>query len=157
MLPTITSPLLIDANLLLIAVVGLVNRRSVGKAKGTKEYDEEALTLLDEFLERSPSLTVTPYVFAETSNLLGKALSDTHLQAARGLLAKLAREHSERTIALKELAESSVLVINGVTDAALFEIARNQSCTLLTVDARLYDFSARHGVTAFNFNHYRFR
>lgn len=157
MLPNITSPLLIDANLLLIVIVGLVDRGSVGKVMHTKEYDESALTLLEQFIDSSPSLTVTPYVFVETSNLLGKALTDAYLQAARGVLAMLAREHAERTIALKELAESSVLVINGVTDAALFEIARTQCCTLLTVDSKLYDYSARHGVTALNFNHYRFQ
>ena len=92
-------------------------------------------------MESSPSLRVTPYVFVETSNLLGKALAASHLEVSRGILGRLALEHEECTSSLTELAKSKMFSINGVTDAALFEMSKSQSTALLTVDAKLYAYT----------------
>lgn len=155
MAPIIKNPLLLDANLLLIAIICRVDVSLIGKAKRTKEYDEQDVALLANFLENSPSLVVTPYVFAETSNLLGIALERGHLDTARVLLAELAQEHRESRISLKEASQSCLCVIGGITDAALFEIARTECCTLLTVDSKLHAYSQQNGASAVNFNHYR--
>ena len=61
--------LLVDSNLLVLLVVGLVNRDRISKFKRTAGYSGEDWDLLAAIIENTSLCYTLPYVLAEVSNL----------------------------------------------------------------------------------------
>jgi hypothetical protein len=145
--------IILDANLLLLLVVGLTSRAYISKRKRLREYKEFDFDLLKGFADSATMIVVTPHTLAGTSNLIGyigePARTQIYLQL-RMLLGVL----NERYVESSSAAQHEEFPRLGLADAAQLDLA-TQSHTLLTVDLDLYLAALRHGLKAENFNYHR--
>ncbi len=142
----------IDANLLVLLVVGSVGRELIAKHRRLQEYTVEDYDALLDLLEQVESTFVTPNTLTEASNLLGQ-----HGEPERSRFFGKLRFLIENAI---EVIISSRLAVSnanfgrlGLTDAALIEVA-SEDTPLLTTDFNLYVAAmrkSRDAPTAVNF------
>ena len=59
----------LDANLLVLLIVGLTDRRLIASHKRLKEYTVDDFDLLERLISASAGIAVTPNVLSEASNL----------------------------------------------------------------------------------------
>lgn len=147
------ASVLVDANLLLVWVVGTVDRTLIARFKRTRAYNADDFDLLVEVIASFRDIVVTPHVLTEVSNLAGHLVAEQR-DAAFGVLAQLATS-------VTELGEPSAAVVTdprfirlGLTDAAVARVAQ-RGVTVLTADLDLYLALAATRVGAINFNHLR--
>ena len=143
----------IDANLLVLRVVGDVGRHLVRKHRRLTRFTSEDYDRLIKFTSRYGRLLVTPNTLTEASNLIAQ-----HREPERSKflekLRSLIHEAKEIVVSSADAADSRVFVEMGLTDAALLEcVSREQP--LITVDLDLYlAASAKDYRAAFNFTHF---
>ena len=154
----------VDANLLVLLVVGATGRHLIAKHKRLKGFLESDYERLIQQLADSAepdastepatvgAVRVTPNTLTEASNLLAQ-----HEEPERSRLFETLRfliENSkEVVVASVEAARTSVFVRLGLTDAALLEVVSPET-PLLTVDLDLYHAVAkRDHRAAVNFRH----
>lgn len=144
----------LDTNLLLLLIVGSLDRQLIAKHKRTRKFTPDHYDTLRDFLSSYPAISVTPNVITETSNLLRQ----TNEETARRLLAVLKRflpNFAERFVASTDAAGVSGFLFLGITDAAILHSPPPDS-VLLTDDLTLYVQAGRLGRTAINFTHLQF-
>ncbi len=144
----------LDANLLVLLVVGSESRELIPKHRRLEHYSEEDFDILLELLENADRLYVTPNTLTETSNLLGQ-----HREPERSLLMirlhHLIHNSSEIVVASVDVSSNSKYQRLGLADAALLELATKET-PVLTVDFGLYLAGLESGEErAVNFTHYR--
>ena len=145
----------IDANLLVLLVVGLVDRRIIARHRRTEDYTPQDHDLLQRILAPLPQTFLTPNTLTEAPNLLAQ-----HREPERSkLLATLRQliDHSvENVVASRDAAANALFPRLGLTDAALLTVVSTDR-PLLTVDLDLYLAAERASPgSAVNFNHHRF-
>ena len=139
---------LIDANLLVLLVVGAVDPRLIQRNKRTRNFTPDDYELLLDLIGNKRVL-VTPNTLTEASNLL-----TPHPQFA-AKLRRLIEGSTEETISSADAVESPTFPRLGLTDAVLLEIA-SSTRPLITVDLDLYlAAQARGHDRAINFTHLR--
>lgn len=144
----------LDTNLLLLLIVGTLDRQLIAKHKRTRKFTPDDYDLLLRFLSRYASIAVTPNVVTETSNLLRQTTEDT----ARRLLTVLARllpRCAERFVASTDATAVPGFLFLGITDAAILYSPPHDS-VLLTDDLPLFLQASRLGQTVVNFTYLRF-
>lgn len=147
--------IILDANLLLLLVVGSADRSFITKHKRLRSYTDEDFDLLRLFLSRASSIIVTPNALTEASNLAGY-ISDP----ARTTIYQMFRAIVQTPTCIEFAVESKLAVSRtefirlGLTDSVLLHLATD-SHTLLTADVDLYLAAIAQGLKAENFNHYR--
>lgn len=143
--------ILLDANLLVLLVVGTTSRQLIAKHKKTKtfaiaDYDRLVTMLGDH------RILVLPHIAAEASNLLG-----FHPQPERArllaVLKAVLESIEEEYVASRRAAAQSEFSYVGLTDAAI--LARSTDAEILTTDALLHVAASKRGFVAINFNHLR--
>lgn len=147
--------IIVDANLLLLWIVGLASPDYIHKHKRLREYTDEDFPLLLKLLSRARKIILTPNTLTETSNLAGYIAEParTEIFCILAVLIKAA-ETEERFIESKAAAARPEFVRLGLTDSALLHLA-GDSHMLLTADVDLYLAALHRGLNAENFNHYR--
>ena len=146
----------IDANLLVLLVVGSVGQELIAKHGRLEEYTAEDYDLLLELLRqtRQPQIYVTPNTLTEASNLLSQ-----HGEPERSRILErlqyLIGDSREVVVESVQASTNSAFVRLGLTDAALLEVVTAET-PLITVDLGLYLAALEKGPdTALNFTHYR--
>ena len=144
----------IDANLLVLLVVGSVGRDLIEKHRRLSEYSAEDYDILNSLLDPVERVYVTPNTLTETSNLLGQ-----HREPDRSRFFEKLRfviqESKEVVVASEQASSNSEFNRLGLTDAALLE-AISPETPLVTVDLKLYLAAIASGrEVALNFTHYR--
>jgi predicted nucleic acid-binding protein len=145
--------LLIDSNLLVLYMVGTVNRDRIQKFKRTQRYSESDYALLVDFLGRFRLLFTVAHVMAEVSNLID--LSGQERSLARSILAKTINTMQEPHVSSLQAANEKPFEELGLVDSAIFLVAREQGCTVLTDDVALYLALEAEGLPVVNFTHLR--
>lgn len=145
------SGVFIDANLLVLRVIGAVDRRLIGvhrrvSAFGPEHY-ERLLGIFAETISSGQRVYVTPNTLTETSNLVG---DDPRFQRELRLLIE---GSDEVVVASVEAARHDAFERLGLTDAVLLESVSAER-PLVTADASLYQAVIRQDPhAAFNFWH----
>jgi hypothetical protein len=142
----------LDANLLVLLVVGLASTAYIPRHKRLKAYSVNDHSLLTEFLSRASRIVVTPNTVTETSNLAGQIAEParTHIFS---VLRALLQNTDEVYIESQRASEHAAFLRLGVTDAVLLS-TMTENHTLLTADLDLYLQASRQGMKAVNFNHH---
>ena len=135
--------LLIDTNLLVLLIVGFVNRDRICRFKRTTAYSSANWDLLTGILEQISLRYTLPHVLAEVSTLTD--LKGQELEVARAVLLRLIKELRELQITSIETCATSLYMRLGLTDAAIAEAARRHQCSVLTDDSGLYRALANGG------------
>ena len=144
----------IDANLLLLLVVGSVNRDLISKHRRLGDFTASDYDLLRKLIETVHQVFVTPNTLTETSNLLAHHGEPERSDLFIGL--RFIIQKSEEVIVASALASSNRNFTRlGLTDAALLEVVTSET-PLLTVDDNLHLAALSNGaVNSFNFTHLR--
>ncbi|MCY4586431.1 MAG: hypothetical protein OXB98_10390 [Bryobacterales bacterium] len=138
----------IDANLLVLLVVGLVDRRLVGSHRRVRAFQPEDYDRLVEMIENDRKVFVTPNILTEASNLL-ESQDTRFLEKLRELI----EFSQEITIASTTAAHNSGFTRLGLTDAGLLEVVSAKR-PLITTDFALYRAALQKGEeAAFNFTY----
>ena len=150
------SAYFIDANLLVLLIVGSVGRDLIAKHRRLQGYTAEDYDILMGMIARVERVLVTPNTLTETSNLLAQ-----HEEPERSVFFTALRsmiEESEEVVVVSEVASSNAEFIRlGLTDAVLLEVATEET-PVLTVDSKLYSAAlakSRNEPAAVNFTHHR--
>lgn len=144
----------IDANLLVLLVVGSVDRGLIAKHRRLKNFTVDDYDLLLDLLTRVDRVYVTPNTLTETSNLIAY-----HGEPQRTVLMDKLRVtihgSEEVVVASTDASSNSKFHQLGLTDAALLEVITAET-PLITVDLDLYLAALEKGQdAAVNFTHLR--
>ena len=148
--------MLIDANLLVLLVVGETNKALISKHRRTRAYQVEDYKRLVRLINQSGrhQVFVTPNTLTEASNLLAQH-GEPERSHIFGVLQALIETTEERVVESRVASRNSNFKRLGLTDAALLEVV-SASNPLVTVDFNLYcAASKKEAGAAFNFSHYR--
>ena len=148
------SALFIDANLIVLLVVGQAGRDLIAKHRRTREFTVEDYDRLIQAISQVGELRVTPNTLTEASNLLGLH-GEPERKRILLTLRTLIEGSPETVVASADAARRDAFPRLGLTDAALLEVV-SADAPLLTVDFDLYRAALESGEeAAFNFNHWR--
>lgn len=148
-----SAGLLVDTNLLVLYIVGSVNRERITGFKRTRTYTKEDYDLLIRLVSSFQPLHTVAHVLAEVSNLTD--LSGPERRQALLLLRHTISSLTEAEMPSTRAAESRSYERLGLTDAAIVMAAREHRCTVLTDDLDLYVALYHAGIKAINFSHLR--
>ncbi len=126
----------VDANLLVLLVVGIAQPSLIGRHPRLKAYTTDDFDLLMKLLDTGGKIYVTPNTLTETSNLLpfgNKGLRERFLDVLRFMI-----QESEEIVVASEQA-TTVTEFNrlGLADSALIDVACKET-PIVTVDFDLY-------------------
>jgi hypothetical protein len=144
---------LTDANLLLLSIVGSIDKSLIPKFDHTSKYSAEDYDLLNAILLRASELLTTPHILTEVSNLSGK-LRGKYRLSARQLLASYIVISSEMHVAALGAVSEPTYERLGVTDAVLMTI-KDVDVAVLTDDFDLYAARSSAGLPVWYFGHVR--
>ena len=144
----------IDANLLLLLVVGSVNRDAIARHRRLREFTRDDFGILLNLINQVERVLVTPNTLTETSNLLG-----LHGEPERSpffeRLRLIIEQTEEIVVASANASSNNAFTRLGLTDAALLEVATKET-PIITVDLGLYlAASSSNPGSAINFTHLR--
>lgn len=140
----------IDANLLVLVVIGSVDLDLISKHRRTRRFTPEDYDRLLTMIQEVEQVFVTPNTLTETSNLLGTKDS-RFLEYLRFLIEK----SKEVIVSSAAAARNRAFPRLGLTDAALLEVISAER-PLITVDLELFSAALEKGEeVAINFTHYQ--
>ena len=141
----------IDSNLLVLLMVGNVDRELVSRHRRSRRFTPDDYDRLLALLEPLDKVLVTPNTLTEASNLLLSSSDPRPMACLRTLI----ENTDEVVVASRTAARSRVFDRLGLTDAALLEAVSAES-PLITVDFDLYGaaLAKGEGVTV-NFAHFQ--
>lgn len=140
----------IDANLLVLLVVGATDQALIAKHRRLRRFAAEDYGRLLELIERAGQVFLTPNTLTEASNLLAQ-----HPNPERSrffaVLRRIINNGEEIVVASKTAARNNAFARLGLTDAALLEVVSEET-PLVTVDLALFAAAFAKGqVAALNF------
>lgn len=147
------SPLLLDANLSILLIVGMADKKYIEKHKRLQEFDVKDFEILYELANQSAEIIVSPNVATEASNLIRYIGEPIRSEVAR-TLASLISKSRELYVASSAAVEHPEYIRLGITDAVILSILK-QGVALITVDLDLFIAAQKAGLKAINFNHVR--
>ena len=142
----------LDANLLVLLVVGSVDRELIAKHRRLRRFAAEDYERLLGLIARVERVFVTPNTLTETSNLLAQH-RDPERSRFFDRLRFIIQESEEVVVASAVAATNRAFQRLGLTDAALLEVVTAET-PLVTVDLDLYLAAlAKDPYAAVNFTH----
>jgi hypothetical protein len=138
---------LLDANLLLVYVVGKTHPDRLSTLHHTKQYERD-FPLIKRVVEFFPTIYTTPNVLTEVSNL-GRKLGVDFFNTLRSVIAVL----EERYCTSKDASADKHFLKLGLTDAGLCSVAAKH--LVITADFALYQILRTNKMDAVNINHLR--
>jgi hypothetical protein len=150
----LTARVAIDANLLLLLIVGEANRGWIAQHKRLRAYNEDAYELLIEIIGDASRVIVTPNVMTEVSNLACQGMAEPGCSQIREILRIFACRVDERYTRSRHAVEQRHYGRLGLTDAVLLQNP-DPDVTLWTDDLDLYLAAAAASMPVQNFTHLR--
>lgn len=145
--------ILIDANLLVLFVVGRTGRQLIEKHRRLREFSTDDYDRLTRMINRVDRVVVTPNTLTEASNLLALH-KDPERSRFLDMLRFVVENSEEITVASADACHSSAFRQLGLTDAVLLEIV-SPDTPLITVDLDLYvAASKKQPNAAMNLRHF---
>jgi hypothetical protein len=144
----------IDANLLLLLVVGRTSREFVGRHKRLKGYSATDFDLLVAVLAGAGPLVTTPHTLTEVSNLAGFGVFEPLRTKISETLGSFIADLDERNCPSREVVAVPEFNRLGLSDCAWLRIL-GADTELLTSDLDLYLAALGRGLSATNFSHLR--
>ncbi len=148
------SALLLDTNLLVLLLVGLLAPQKVGTHRRLRQFDQNDFRNLRRIAEGHARHVSVPNVLTEASNHLGSG----EQEAAKGACAALAQYVSqlgEVYVPSERAVADPAYARFGLADAAIISAAREHGLTVATSEHALHGTLDAFGVRAINIFHYR--
>ncbi len=145
---------LIDANLLILCLVGRTNRRRIANFDRTSSFSVHDYDVLEQLIAPFRRIVTTPRSH-EVSNLANK-LQLGEQTRLRELLKHWIDGALEIYETSSHIATDPAFKRFGLTDAAIASLCRRDKLLLLTVDVPLYGALTNRGFDAINFRHIQY-
>ncbi len=145
--------IVLDANLLVLFVVGATSKDYVARHKRLRAYTSADYDVLRRVVEEASEVLTTPNALTEASNLAAH-IADPARSEIRETLRSLILNLQETYVPSGIAARRVEFVRLGLADAAMLELADDQR-VVLTADLDLYLAIMNEGGNAINFNHLR--
>jgi hypothetical protein len=146
--------IIVDANLLLVYVVGYVNPSRLSKFTRTSQFNEQSYARLVELIGNFNLVVTTPNILTEVCNLLGN-LQEPERSECLSLIKYFLTEKKE---SFQEFYVESQTAANEVcftrlelTDSVISHLAKDKYL-VLTVDLELHLHLLSLGIDSINFN-----
>lgn len=146
--------ILIDTNILLLYVVGLVNRQRISSFKRTRQFSPEDYDLLTQIIRNFHKIVTTPNILTEV-NSLSNQLGEPERSSCCRIFGDAIAHFEEAYKPSQELAKLPEFQKFGLTDCGILNVAQG-SYLVLTDDLRLAATLHRKGIDTVNFNNIRF-
>jgi hypothetical protein len=143
----------LDANLLVLLIVGSAQRSYIKKHRRLRAYNENDLNILLEFISPMSAIIVTPNILTEASNLASQTAEPARTQIAR-VFQSFVERFQERYVDSKRAVVQPEFPRLWLADSGVLAELANAHL-LLTTDLDLYLAASRRGNSAVNFNHLR--
>jgi hypothetical protein len=143
---------LVDANLLVLLLVGAVNKQRIPKFKRTQNFTIEDFNLLIRLVDWFGKLIATPHVLSQASDLTD--LRDKELVEVRQKFRLIVDQIKESYAESRVLVADPVFERLGLADAAIAKVC-SRGVLVVTSDLDLQLTIQRRGADALNFNHVR--
>jgi len=149
---------LLDSNLLLVFLSGLLGARLFQRFKRVSEYTLEDYDLLVRVLGSFTELVTTPHILTEVSNLANSLPESYKRDWYSNLATLIASQRApvglrERWTSAVDLAKMPEFLAFGITDAALTQLS--SEALVITEDYRLSGSLRSQGVPVLNFGDLR--
>jgi rRNA-processing protein FCF1 len=143
--------LLIDTNILLLYVVGLVNRSRIAKFKRTQKFTPEDFDRLNEILAYFKKVITTPNIMTEVSNLTNQ-LNEPERSQGFEFISNIIINLEEIYSTTRLLATDQSFPRFGLTDVGIQTVAKQLQCLVLTDDFKLAATLQSEGIDTINFD-----
>ena len=143
---------LVDSNLLVLLLVGLVNKARTPEFKRTQNFTIADFDTLSTLIGWFGKLATTPHVLSQVSDLTD--LSGKELAIGRKHFAVLVEKVEEYYDTSTALVTDPLFARLGLTDAAIANVS-SRGILVLTSDLILQLALQQRGFDALNFNHVR--
>jgi hypothetical protein len=143
---------LVDTNLLVLLLVGSVNKRRILDFKHTQNFTIEDFDLLSRLIRWFGKLITTPHILGQVSDLTD--LPGKDLKTIRWLFGSLVQQMEEKYDLSKVLVTHNLFSNLGLTDAAIATTC-SKGILVPTTDLDLQLALQRQGADALNFHHLR--
>ena len=144
---------LVDANLLILFLIGTVNKQRISEFKRTQDFTIEDFDLLQRLIAWFGRLYATPHVLSQVSDLAD--LPGKELHKIRHLFRLVVEQHIDESYdPSRVLVADPVFEIHGLADAAIATVG-GRGVLVLTADVKLQLALQRRGTDALNFYHVR--
>ncbi|WP_016952269.1 PIN domain-containing protein [Anabaena sp. PCC 7108] len=148
--------ILIDTNILLLFLVGSVNKERITKFNRTQQFIPEDYELLLEFMGKFQKLVTTPNILTEV-NSLANQLGEPERSQCFAIFARFVQNVdilNEHYIKSQEAVSADKFIKFGLTDSGIFTLAQSKYL-VLTDDLKLANYLQNVEVDVINFNNIR--
>jgi hypothetical protein len=143
---------LVDTNLLVLLLIGSVDKRRILASKRTQSFTIEDFDLLSGLIDWFGKVVTTPHVLSQVSDLTD--LPGKDLQTIRNLFNSLLDHMEESYDASSILVTHDFFSRFGLADSAIATVC-TRGILVLTTDLKLQLALQQVGADALNFNHVR--
>lgn len=144
---------LLDSCLLVLLIVGLCNRKYIGRHKNLYPvYKERQFDILVELIKSATALVSTAHTLTETSNLL-RQISDPMRSEIMDSFRQFVGQSRELTVDGVTASRAQIFIRLGLTDAAIVSLPADE-IVILTVDHDLHLAASRAGFEVLNLTAY---
>jgi rRNA-processing protein FCF1 len=144
---------LLDANLLLVYLIGMFDPERLNKFKRTAAFAVDDFYLLSQLVHFLGRIVTTPNILTEVNSFSNK-LSGAVKKAYYAEFARRIVLMEEHYIASEQVSSSASFERLGLTDLVIETLARDRYL-VLTEDLKLTHHLHSLGIAAINFNHVR--
>lgn len=143
--------LALDANLILLLIVGSADEAVIPEHKRTRAYSIKDFRLLVEVISNYQEVAVVPNALSEVSNLLSFEADNLSRKIVENFSRFIANTR-EYYITSVDAATRKEFRWLGLSDSAILELARGE-VHILTADVGLHIAALNAGYKSFNFTH----
>lgn len=144
----------LDANLLLLLVVGLTARDYIPRHRRLKSFTPEDFDLLIDCIGLDGVVVTTPNALTEASNLLEYGVYEPLRSELYRTLAQVVHLADERYVPSREVADGGEFLRLGLADCAWLKCL-GEEAIFITDELPLYIAATANGIIAYNFTHLR--
>jgi rRNA-processing protein FCF1 len=145
--------ILIDTNILLLYLVGRVNRDRIARFKRTATFLPEDYDLLLELTNNFQKVITMPNILTEV-NSLANQLGEPERRECLIIFTELISQITEKYIDSKIVKQHTEFSRFGLTDCGIIILAKDKYL-VLTEDLKLHLYLKAYGVDTINFNNLR--
>lgn len=145
-------PIAVDANLLVLLIVGLASETYIPQHKRLRAFTVADFQLLRGLLGSASSIVVSPNVLTETSNLI-RQITEPARARITAVFRHFVISATETYVPSARSIEDPTFPRLGLTDSVLLS-PEFAELLIVTVDLDLYLEASRRGHDVINFNHH---
>jgi hypothetical protein len=151
------NTLVVDANLLVLIVVGSLAPERIERFARTKKYTGDDFNLAREFIARFRWTVTTPHILSQVSDLL--QFQRVHGDLGAAIIATLRHIYAtthELQVPARNLAREPSYPEIGLADCSIMDAA-SRGCTIFSDDLALHNVALSRGYKSINFTEHRFQ